>query len=262
MTPGSWYNAASRELQDEFDSRRLADRLNERVVHAGLTAEDRAFVERSPMFFLATADGAGRPECSHKGGLPGFVHVEDERTLTFPDYDGNGMFRSLGNILENPYVGLLFVNFFRPDRLRINGRATVERDDALLAAFPGAQVVVRVRVEQVFPNCPRYVHTFDLVDHSAYAPQAHGLAPIPEWKASKAWRDALPQHDLATLPVGGVPGVEFRAVRFLQRRVVWLRRGLNTKLRRVEKQLGEAARRRADAVAPRQQRPSHGPSAP
>lgn len=186
------YHEGSRRLQDQFDSRRIADRLEQVTAHVTITDDDRAFIERCAMFFLATADVEGQPDCSYKGGLPGFVRVVDERTLAFPDYDGNGMFRSLGNILVNPRVGLLFIDFEHPDRMRINGAASVHDDDELLSQYPGAQLVVRVQVERIFPNCPRYIHKMQLVAHSVYAPQPGHTPPVPEWKEMEAFRDALP----------------------------------------------------------------------
>src|SRR5712692_11742480 len=139
------YNWGSRQLQDQFDSQRIADRLEQRTVHDTFTDEDRAFIERGPMFFLATADAEGRPDCSYKGGMPGFVRVLNSNTLAFPNYDGNGMFKSLGNVLVNPHVGLLFVDFQRPNRMRVQGTATLSDDDPLMAEFPGAQLIVRVK---------------------------------------------------------------------------------------------------------------------
>src|SRR3977135_2574419 len=133
------YHAGMRRLQDRFDTRRLADRLDEKLSRAVFTAEDRQFIETRPMFFLATADAEGRPDCSYKGGRPGFVRVVDPETLAFPSYDGNGMFKSLGNLLVNPQVGLLFIDFESPKSLRVNGRATVHEDDQLLAEHHGAQ---------------------------------------------------------------------------------------------------------------------------
>ncbi len=188
------YHAGSRQLQDQFDTRRLADRLYEVRAHDTFSDRDRAFLERSAMFFLATADAAGRPDCSYKGGLPGFVRVLDERTLAFPDYDGNGMFRSLGNIRVNPHVGLLFIDFGQPGRLRINGTATVGDDDPLLAELPGAKLVVRVRAERIFPNCPRYIHKMALVEQSVYAPRPDYAPPEPAWKSHEDLRDAVPGH--------------------------------------------------------------------
>jgi uncharacterized protein len=193
------YNSGARELQDRFDTRRLADRLEQVKVHDTITAEDRAFIERMDMLFLATADAEGRPQCSYKGGDPGFVAVLDEHTIAFPNYDGNGMFLSHGNLRVNPHVGLLFVDFHGrpPRRLRLNGSASVDLDDALLDRFPGAQFVVRVRAEQVFPNCPRYIHRMELLERSRFVPRPAEPPPVPEWKRSDWARDVLPGDDPA-----------------------------------------------------------------
>jgi predicted pyridoxine 5'-phosphate oxidase superfamily flavin-nucleotide-binding protein len=189
------YHEGSRELQDRFDSRRIADRLEQVTVHREFTADDAAFVERCPMFFMATADADGWPDCSYKGGMPGFVRVVDPQTLAFPSYDGNGMFRTLGNVMVNPKVGLLFIDFERPNRMRVNGIASLHDDDELLAAFEGAQLIVRVRVERIFPNCPRYIHRMQLLEHSVYAPRPGHIPPVPEWKQMEIFRDHLPKTD-------------------------------------------------------------------
>lgn len=123
------YHDGSRELQDRFATRSLADRLADVLARDCFAEADREFIESRPLFFLSTADARGRPECSYKGGEPGFVRVLDPQTLAFPSYDGNGMFKSLGNILVNPYVGMLFIDFESPKRLRVNGRATMSEDD-------------------------------------------------------------------------------------------------------------------------------------
>jgi len=186
---GLMYHAGSRSLQDAHDTRRLADRVAERKVHPALTEEDRAFVEALDCFFLATADEHGRPTCSYKGGDPGFVRVLDDRTLAFPNYDGNGMYLSMGNLLRNPEVGLLFVDFERGRRLRVQGTASMEADGA--EAWPGAQFAVRVRTGAVFPNCPRYIHRRTLVERSPYVPRAGVEPPVPEWKRSDWARDVV-----------------------------------------------------------------------
>jgi predicted pyridoxine 5'-phosphate oxidase superfamily flavin-nucleotide-binding protein len=188
----SMYNWGSRHLQDQFDSQRIADRLEQRTVHETFTEQDRALIARSPMFFLATADAEGRPDCSYKGGMPGFVRVLNSTTLAFPDYDGNGMFKSLGNILVNPHVGMLFIDFEHPGRMRINGTATVHHDDPLLPEYPGAQLILRIQAEQIFPNCPRYIHTMQIVKYSVYTPRLGYTPPEPEWKQMEEFRDALP----------------------------------------------------------------------
>lgn len=193
--PDPMYHEGSRALQDQFDSRRIADRLEEVTVHDRFSDDDKAFVERSSMFFLATADADGWPDVSYKGGLPGFVRVVDPRTLAFPSYDGNGMFRSLGNVLVNPKVGLLFVDFEHPNRMRIKGTASIHDDDELLDVFEGAQLVVRVTADAIFPNCPRYIHRMDMVEHSVYAPRPEHTPPVPDWKRMEAFRDYLPEND-------------------------------------------------------------------
>jgi predicted pyridoxine 5'-phosphate oxidase superfamily flavin-nucleotide-binding protein len=188
------YHEGQRRLQDAFDSRRIADRLEEVTYRAALTEDDRAFVEAADMFFLATADPAGNPDCSYKGGDPGFVRVLSETELAWPDYDGNGQFRSLGNLAVHPPVALLVIDWASPRRLRIHGRARVVADDPLLASMPGGQLVVRVTIDRVFPNCPRYIHRMALVERSAYVPREGASAPEPKWKGDERFAGALPER--------------------------------------------------------------------
>ena len=195
--PTPAYHAGMRELQDRFDTRALADRLDERLGRSAFTAEDRAFIESRRLFFLATADAGGQPDCSHKGGDPGFVRVTADDELAFPSYDGNGMFRSLGNVLIQPRVALLFIDFERPNRLRVNGQARIDFDDPLQAAFAGAQLVVRVRAERIFPNCPRYIHRMSVAEPSPYVPHAGQTPPVPKWKRMDDFRDVLARDDPA-----------------------------------------------------------------
>jgi predicted pyridoxine 5'-phosphate oxidase superfamily flavin-nucleotide-binding protein len=202
-----FYNSGNRSLQDRFDSRRLADRLEDRRVRDTIDADDRAFIESMDMLFIATADEQGRPTCSYKGGDPGFVKVLDERTIAFPVYDGNGMFLSAGNVLVNPEVGLLFISFERRRRLRLNGTATVGADDELVPAWPGAQLVVRVRAREVFPNCPRYIHRYELVERSPYVPVAGIEPPVPDWKTRSWARDVLPSSDQASRASVSAPSI-------------------------------------------------------
>ena len=151
---GIGFNEGSRSLQDRFDTRRLADRIDGLLVAETISDRDRTFIEQRDMFFLATADAAGRPTCSYKGGEPGFVRVLDQRTVAFPNYDGNGMYLSAGNVLVNPEVGMLFIDFARGHRMRLDGTASIDDRDPLLADYPEAQFVVRVRARAVDPNCP------------------------------------------------------------------------------------------------------------
>jgi predicted pyridoxine 5'-phosphate oxidase superfamily flavin-nucleotide-binding protein len=194
--PGPLYHEGSRELQDRFDSRRIADRLQEVNVRDTFNDEQREIIENAPMFFLATADADGFPDVSHKGGLPGFVKIVGPSTLAFPNYDGNGMFKSLGNVLVNPRVGLLFVRWGdAPRRVRVQGFASLSEDDPMLGEWEGAQLVVRVEAERIFFNCPRYVHHVEIVEYSDYTPRAGHEPPVPEWKRRPEYRDALPARD-------------------------------------------------------------------
>lgn len=187
------YHEGNRALQDAFGSRALADRLDEKLRHDRFTEGDAAFIAAQPFFFLATADAEGRPDCSFKGGPPGFARVVAPDLLVFPDYDGNGMFKSLGNIAANPHVGLLFIAMGeKAGRLRVNGRADVVADDPSMAAMPGAQLLVKVTPVDIFPNCPRYIPKMTLEEASPYAP-VPGAAPVePKWKASPDFADVIP----------------------------------------------------------------------
>lgn len=194
------YGETHRALQREFDTERLADRLEERLSRTALTDEDRAFVERLDMFFLATVDAAGQPTCSYKGGDPGFVRVLDPARLAFPCYDGNGMFLSVGNLVGHPAVGLLFIDFEKPKRLRVHGRARREPAGFAGTDWPGAQFAVVVEVERVFPNCPRYIHERPPGSRSVYVPRGQEAPPIPAWKRMDWAVDVLPAGDPARLP--------------------------------------------------------------
>jgi predicted pyridoxine 5'-phosphate oxidase superfamily flavin-nucleotide-binding protein len=196
----SGYHDGSRSLQDRFDTRALADRIDDLLVGDTISEGDRAFIEDRDMFFLATADAEGRPTCSYKGGEPGFVRVLDPRTLAFPNYDGNGMYLSTGNVLVNPNVGMLFIDFERGHRMRVEGEATIDLDDPLVEEYQEAQFVVRVRTRAVFPNCPRYIHRYQLVRRSKFVPRVDCLTPVPQWKRSNWAADALPKDDPARDP--------------------------------------------------------------
>jgi uncharacterized protein len=194
--PGT-YHEGHRLLQDQFDTRRLADRIDERLVDNVIDPDDKAFIEKLDMFFLATSDERGHPNCSYKGGEPGFVRVLDEHTVAFPSYDGNGMYLSAGNVLINPNVGMLFIDFGKGRRLRLNGVASVDEHDELMESYPEAQFVVRVRAREVFPNCPRYIHRYSLVERSRFVPKTSCPTPVPDWKRSEWAKDVLPTNDPA-----------------------------------------------------------------
>jgi predicted pyridoxine 5'-phosphate oxidase superfamily flavin-nucleotide-binding protein len=192
MADSMMYHDGNRQLQDQFESRRIADRLEEKTTRTVFSADDKALIESAIYFFVATADAQGRPDCSFKGGAPGFVRITGPSELAFPDYDGNGMFKSLGNLLVNPNVGLLFITMHgRPARLRVNGTARVSRDDPLLGETVGAQLIVRVAARAIFPNCPRYAPKLQLIEPSIYAPRAGCEPPEPAWKGFNDFKDAI-----------------------------------------------------------------------
>lgn len=193
------YHDGHRELQQRFDTTRLAD-FFEDLAEDFINDDRRRYIEARDMFFLATVDPDGRPNCSYKGGAPGFVRVVDEHTIAFPSYDGNGMYLSMGNIAETAEVGLLFIDFEQQQRMRLNGTASIDLDDPLLAEYPEAQFIVRVRVREVFANCPRYIHKLTLVERSVFVPEAERQTPVAAWKAGVAAGDGaakLPQGDPA-----------------------------------------------------------------
>lgn len=191
------YHDGSRQLQDEFDTRRLADRLDEAIVQDSILPSDKGFIERLDMFFIATVDERGHANCSYKAGEPGFVRVLDEHTLAFPNYDGNGMYLSMGNILKTRQVGMLFIDFENQKRMRLNGEATLHRDDPLMAEYPEAQFIVRVRAREVFANCPRYIHKMKPVQRSRFVPMQDCPTPVPDWKKGEWVADSLPANDPA-----------------------------------------------------------------
>jgi predicted pyridoxine 5'-phosphate oxidase superfamily flavin-nucleotide-binding protein len=191
------FGESHRGLQRRFDTERLADRIEERLFREKITNDDRAFIERMDMFFLATADAAGRPNCSYKGGDPGFVRVIDESTLVFPNYDGNGMYLSMGNAVENAHIGMLFIDFENQKRLRVNGVADIGAPSSVDPPYAEAQFVVKVSVRQVFPNCPRYIHKMQRLEASKFVPRPPMRTPVPGWKRMDWACDVLPAGDPA-----------------------------------------------------------------
>ena len=194
------YRPSHRELQARFDTARLADRIESTLFRERFSADDRALIERLDMFFLATADAEGRPNCSFKGGDPGFVRVIGDAELVFPCYDGNGMFLSMGNTVENPSVGLLFIDFESPNRLRVNGTAQLAPAESVSPPYFEAQFIVRVAVRQIFPNCPRYVPKLQRLERSKFVPRAGAVTPVPNWKRADWARDVLPAEDPGRTP--------------------------------------------------------------
>lgn len=194
------YGEQHRLLQQEFNTTKLADRQNELIVLSEISDEHKPFIESCDMFFLTSVDHRGYPTCSYKGGVPGFVKVVDNRTIAFPSYNGNGMFLSLGNINANKKIGMLFIDFETPQRVRVHGTATVDKHDSLIKELHGAELVVRVTVTEIFVNCPRYIHKYQRVKPSKYTPQASCETPLtPQWKRIDTIQDVLSDREKSIL---------------------------------------------------------------
>ena len=193
----SFYDEHHRGLQDRFESRVLADSLEAMIVQPELDEQAADFISSREFFFLSTVTADGQPTVSHKGGGPGFVKILTPQTLAFPSYNGNGMFFSMGNIAATAKIGMLFIDFETPHRVRVHADATVDPDDPLLADFPGAQLIVRASVTDTFVNCPRYIVTHKRVEASRYVPDANGEAPSPAWKKIDGMAALLPPAEAA-----------------------------------------------------------------
>jgi predicted pyridoxine 5'-phosphate oxidase superfamily flavin-nucleotide-binding protein len=189
------YGDQHRRMQELFDTKSLADRVRENIVATEISGEHKGFIETRDMFFLSTVDHRGYPTCSYKGGNPGFVKVVDSKTLAFPSFDGNGMFLSMGNIAGHDKIGMLFIDFETPHRIRVHGTAKVHENDPLIEEFHGAELVVRVSITEIFVNCPRYIHRYQRINTSKYVPQADCPTPPPQWKRIEGLQDALPERD-------------------------------------------------------------------
>lgn len=189
------YGDNHRRLQEQFETRRMADAIENVAMVTEIIDEHQAFIESRDMFFLSTVDHNGRPTVSYKGGDPGFVKVLDAATIAFPSYDGNGMFLSMGNISGNADIGMLFIDFENPHRLRVQGKASLHDDDPLLDSYKEADLVVRVAVSELFQNCPRYVHKYARVSPSKYVPRAECDTPLAGWKRIDMLQDVLPPRD-------------------------------------------------------------------
>lgn len=189
------YGEQHRAMQGAFDTKNLADRLDQIIVAPEIADDRKGFIETRDMFFLTTIDHWGYPTCSYKGGNPGFVKVVDRKTLVFPSFDGNGMFLSMGNITANNKIGMLFIDFETPHRIRIHGNASIHQHDPLIAEFQDAQLLVRVAVTEIFVNCPRYIHKYQRIGTSKYVPQSDCTTPSAQWKRIGAVQDVLPECD-------------------------------------------------------------------
>lgn len=191
----SFFGKEQRQLQAEHDCQAMADRLEQIIVENQISEQHQPFIESRDFFFLTTVDHRGYPTCSYKGGNPGFVKVVDAQTLAFPSFNGNGMFLSMGNIKGNAKVGLLFIDYETPHRIRVHGDATITANDSMLSEFSGAELIVKVKINEIFINCPRYIHRMQKLESSKYVPQIDTETPGTQWKRIDALQDVLPACD-------------------------------------------------------------------
>lgn len=189
------YTPDQRKLQEKFGTQHLAASYTETIISEEIPEDHAAFIASRDFFFLSTVNELGEPTVSYKGGAPGFVRVTDSKTLVFPSYDGNGMFLSMGNIVANARIGLLFIDFEIPHRVRVQATASLSTEGELLDAFPGAQMVVEARVDSIFLNCGRYIHRHQKGSQSKFVPDEHGKQPFPAWKRVDLIQDVLPETD-------------------------------------------------------------------
>jgi len=197
------YGPQHRALQDRFASRAMADRIELIANKTEIDDTAKGFIESRDMFFLSSIDHQGRPTVSYKGGDPGFVRVLDSNTLAFPSYDGNGMHYSTGNISANPEIGCLFIDFEKPFRLRLQGRAELVEEGPLLGLFDEAELVIKVSASDIWMNCPRYIHRYKKVVASRYVPRAGIETPLCEWKRIDGLQDILRPGELAAVEKAG-----------------------------------------------------------
>ncbi|NOT15013.1 MAG: pyridoxamine 5'-phosphate oxidase family protein [Methylotenera sp.] len=202
------YGEQHRKLQDTFNTRSMADRVEELVCRTEFDEGAICFMQSVEMFFLSTIDHQGRPTVSYKGGDAGFVKVLDNTTLIFPSYDGNGMFFSMGNISTNAQVGLLFISFETPNRLRVQGTASISQDPTLLTHYKEAEFVVTVKLSEFWVNCPRYIPKMQKVRDSRYVPREHCETPLAGWKQLNLVQDVISTEDVKKAEKTGIITIE------------------------------------------------------
>lgn len=205
----TFYGDSHRKLQDEFDSRKMADRLDDLIVKNEFDEDAINFIKSRDMFFLSTIDHNDSPTVSYKGGDPGFVSIVDTKTLLFPSYDGNGMFMSMGNIKQNCKVGMLFICFEKPHRLRVHGNASILdiKTESLKKKYPEADLIVQIKLTNYWQNCPRYIHRYKKMSRSKYVPRKGTKTPMAGWKKTDVVQDALSEKDKKVINKSDIIGI-------------------------------------------------------
>ena len=199
-----FYTAAQRALQNQFDTKNLADRLESAIVSEDLPPQHAEFIGQQNMFFLSTVDQFGFPSSSYKGGAVGFVKVVNSKVIEFPNYDGNGMFMSQGNIVDCAKVGMLFINFENPHRLRLRGTAELITEESAVAQHPGAQTITRVQIDRAWMNCPRYIHKLIPGESSKFVPLPNGTTTFAPWKRLAVFQDVINDAERAEAEALGI----------------------------------------------------------
>lgn len=202
------FGEVHRKVQDQQGTRKLADRIEEIACKTEIDDDVKGFIESLDMFFLSTVDHHGRPTVSYKGGFPGFVKVLDMKTLIFPVYNGNGMQLSVGNMVGKADVGLLFISFEKPHRIRLQGLSEVSTAPDLLSLYQEAEFVVKVTLSELWQNCPRYIHRYQRESSSRYVPVAHCETPLAEWKRIPFVQDVISESDAKKAQAAGMLPVE------------------------------------------------------
>jgi len=172
------------EFQENWNTRPRANAFYRNQVLGYLNSLMQAFVSKQEMMFVGTADKHGEADTSFRAGLPGFVRVLDEKTLAYPEYRGNGVMSSLGNISENPHVGLLFLDFTEAKiGLHVNGRARIVANDEFLrdaaasepvredkppATGRGAELWVVVTVVEAYIHCSKHIPRLQKIDEEIH----------------------------------------------------------------------------------------------
>lgn len=198
-----FYETGHRQLQDQFETRRLADTLEASIVSDEIGDEHAEFISTRDFFFLSSVNTAGEPTVSYKGGPVGLVHIVDPKTVLFPIYDGNGMFLSAGNISATAKIGMLFIDFETPHRVRLQARASISTQPDHLELFPGALVAVEAHVDSTFVNCGRYIHKHSRIESSKHVPGNDGRQPLAMWKRIDLLQDSLAPKDQGSAAMNG-----------------------------------------------------------
>ena len=180
--PGS---EGEHQLQKQFGSEKRALAFYNKQVLDQLAPLMQTFVEQQQLFFIATSDKKGDCDCSYRAGDAGFITVIDNKTVIYPEYRGNGVMASLGNITENPHIGMVLIDFFVTQvGLRINGRAELIMADQLGSAFNHDEELikrikentiedktdcyVKVSVDEAYIHCSKHIPMLKKMDKALH----------------------------------------------------------------------------------------------